>query len=154
MSRIIAGILGLLLVLAVIIPSGALAHEEDCAYCVQCPYPYTERMKIDEENPSNHYVLFGDEFRFNCLPGDEGYCGELIECPEEDTEAAPVDEPELVALVRSKDLDGLREFIDSNRNQLGLILERDLILVKDRTACTDRIVRIYEVRRLRTALLE
>ena len=149
MRRLLLGALGVLLLNAGLVPPEAAAQ---CTYCVQCTID-PRRAKFDDYNPSNFYVA-GNDGDWNCGPNDEADCSHFFGCPggEAESEETPIYESELLALVSSGAATGLRDFIEAHRDRIELVLERDLILTKERTACGERIVGVYEVSGLRAVL--
>lgn len=141
---------GLVLVLPWLLPESAQA-QGICSFCKQC-LGDPELVEFLEEEITNYYVL-GSPGSFNCRPWDEATCSELLECQEGEDDS-PFDDSELVALASSRDLGGLKVFLNSHRDRIEVVLERDLILVKGETACEPSIIGVYEVPGLRSALLE
>ena len=141
------------LAIAALVPQQAVAHDEPvCAYCKYCFDP--EKTELNEEEPTNHLVL-GLHTAFNCGPGDQAVCSELTECPEDPSpEEAPIEESELLALVSSGAMADLKNFIESHPEQIGVVLDRNLILIRERRGCVRKIVGVYEVAGLRAALQE
>lgn len=130
-----------------LIPSG-ISAQEDCVFCIDCiKYGYVDRMKTTEA-PSNYLIA---EIYLNCRPGDTGYCSEALPCDTVGGGRSPVDEGEVEALIATGDVEALADYVSSNRGDFVLLPERNLLLLKRRGACTERIARIYEVPGLRDA---